>query len=420
MVAKTMAGLEDLLVEELTALGAENVEKLYRAVSFEGDNEMMYKANYLCRTALRILKPVAKFVARDEMALYNNVAKIEWHNIFDLKETFAIDAVVSGPYFTHSQYAALKVKDAIADEFRQRFGARPSVDIDNPTLRINVYIENEKVTLSFDSSGDSLHKRGYRKVVDKAPMNEVLAAGLIKLTGWNYDCNFVDCMCGSGTIPIEAAMAAMNIPAGYFRENYGFMSWHDFEEGTWDKMKQEADDAIRDFDFEIFASDHSAKAVDIARQNIAAAHLSHDINLSKQDMFELVPPEGGGMMLINPPYGERLEEDDIVDLYKGIGDALKQHFKGFTAWIISSNKDVLKLIGLKPSKKIELFNGPLECKLERFDIFDGSYKDQKSGITYEIFDPSNDEARQALLSMKDENDDTENAVYQVEDAESEE
>jgi len=421
MVAKTMAGLEDLLVEELTALGAENVEKLYRAVSFEGDNEMMYKANYLCRTALRILKPVTKFVARDDMALYNNVAKIEWHNIFDIKETFAIDAVVSGPYFTHSQYAALKVKDAIADEFRQHCGARPSVDVDNPTLRINVYIENEKVTLSFDSSGDSLHKRGYRKVVDKAPMNEVLAAGLIKLTGWNYDCNFVDCMCGSGTIPIEAAMAAMNIPAGYFRENYGFMSWHDFEEGTWDKMKAEADDAIRDFDFEILASDHSAKAVDIARQNIAAAHLSHDINLSKQDMFELVPPEGGGVMLINPPYGERLEEDDIVDLYKGIGDALKKHFKGFTAWIISSNKDVIKQIGLKPSKKIELFNGPLECKLERFDVFEGSYKDQKSGITYDIFDPNNDEARQALLSIKDEEEaDTQYEAYQIEDAESEE
>ena len=416
-----MAGLEDLLMEELTALGAENVEKLYRAVSFEGDNEMMYKANYLCRTALRILKPVAKFVARDEMALYNNVAKIEWHNIFNLEETFAIDAVVSGPYFTHSQYAALKVKDAIADEFRQHFGARPSVDVDNPTLRINVYIENEKVTLSFDSSGDSLHKRGYRKAVDKAPMNEVLAAGLIKLTGWNYDCNFVDCMCGSGTIPIEAAMAAMNIPAGYFRESYGFMTWHDFEEGTWDKMKEEADDAIRDFDFEIFASDHSAKAVDIARRNIAAAHLSHDINLSQQDMFDLIPPEGGGVMLINPPYGERLEEDDIVHLYKGIGDALKLHFKGFTAWIISSDKDTLKQIGLKPSKKIELFNGPLECKLERFDIFEGSYKDQKAGM-YEIFDPGNDEARQALLSMKDEDDDAENKceAYPVEDMESEE
>lgn len=422
MVAKTMAGLEDLLVEELTALGAENVEKLYRAVSFEGDNSMMYKANYLCRTALRILKPVAKFVARDEIALYNNVAKIEWHNIFNLEETFAIDAVASGPYFTHSQYAALKVKDAIADEFRQHFGARPSVDVDNPTLRINVYIENEKVTISLDSSGDSLHKRGYRKMVDKAPISEVLAAGMIKLTGWQYDCNFIDCMCGSGTIPIEAAMAAMNIPAGYFRESYGFMSWHDFDREAWENVKAEADDAIRDFDHEIFASDHSAKAVDIARRNIAGAHLSHDINLSQQDMFDLIPPEGGGIMIINPPYGERLEEDNIGCLYKNIGNALKQHFKGFTAWIISSDTDSLKQIGLKPSKKIELFNGPLECKMECFEVFEGSYKDMKSGVSYEIFDPENDEARQELLSMKDEDDEAENQheVYPVEDMESDE
>lgn len=419
MVAKTMAGLEDLLIEELTALGAQNVEKLYRAVSFEGDNALMYKANYLCRTALRILKPVANFVARNEMALYNNVNKIEWHKVFNINQTFAIDAVVSGPYFTHSQYASLRVKDAIADEFRQHCGARPSVDTDNPNLRINVYIENEKVTLSYDSSGDSLHKRGYRKTVDKAPINEVLAAGLIKLTEWNYDCNFYDCMCGSGTIPIEAAMAAMNIPAGYFRERYGFMSWRDFDVDTWNAVKAEADDAIRDFDFEIFASDHSAKAVEIARQNIACAHLSHDINLSKQDMLELIP-EGGGMMLINPPYGERLEEDDIADLYRNIGDALKKHFLGFTAWILSSNQDAMKSIGLKPSMKVELFNGPLECRLQRFDIFEGSYKDRKSGVTYEIFDPENDEARQALLSMKDENDDSTLEAYPVEDAESEE
>lgn len=419
MVAKTMAGLEDLLVEELTALGAENVEKLYRAVSFEGDSELMYKANYLCRTALRILKPIAKFVARDEMALYNNVNKIEWHKIFDINETFAIDAVVSGPYFTHSQYAGLKVKDAIADEFRQHCGARPSVDVDNPSLRINVYIENEKVTLSFDSSGDSLHKRGYRKIVDKAPINEVLAAALIKLAGWNFDCNFYDCMCGSGTIPIEAAMAAMNIPAGYFRESYGFMSWHDFDKETWNKMKAEADDAIRDFDFEIFASDHSSKAIDIARQNIAAAHLSHDINLSKQDMFELVPAEGGGIMIINPPYGERLEEDNIVDLYRKIGDTLKHNFQGFTAWIISSNSDSMKFIGLKPSKKIELFNGPLECKFESFDIFEGNYKDNKIGA--EILDLSDDAVRQQLLSIKDENDaDIQFEAYPIEDAESEE
>lgn len=378
MVAKTMAGLENVLAEELAAIGAQNVEPLYRAVSFEGDKAMMYKANYCCRTALRILKPVTSFVARNELALYNNIFKIKWHEIFNINETFAIDAVTSGNYFTHSQYAALKVKDAIADEFREHFGARPSVNVENPSLRINVHIENEKVTLSFDSSGDSLHKRGYRRSVDKAPMNEVLAAGLIKLTDWKYDCNFVDCMCGSGTIPIEAAMQAMDIPAGFFRKKYGFMTWHDFDNELWQKVMEDADAEMRDFDYEILASDHSFKAVEIAKANIENAHLHHDIKLTKQDMFEMVPPEGGGIMIINPPYGERLEEKDIIKLYKGIGDALKKNFKGYEAWIISSNKDALKLIGLKPSNKIDVYNGPLECKFEKFEIFEGSYKDKKT------------------------------------------
>lgn len=372
-----MAGLENVLAEELTSLGAENVQVLNRAVSFEGDKAMMYRANYCCRTALRILKPMTSFVARNELALYNNIFKIQWHEIFNINETFAIDAVTSGNYFTHSQYAALKVKDAIADEFREHFGARPSVDVDDPDLRINVHIENEKVTLSFDSSGESLHKRGYRKAVDKAPMSEVLAAGLIKLTGWKYDCNFVDCMCGSGTIPIEAAMMALGIPAGFFRKKWGFMTWHDFNPELWQRVMMDAGAEMEEFDYEILASDHSAKAVEIARANIENAHLQYDIKLSKQDMFTMVPPEGGGIMIINPPYGERLEEKDLINLYKGIGDALKKNFKGFEAWIISSNKDALKLIGLKPSKKIDIYNGPLECKFEKFEIFEGSYKDKK-------------------------------------------
>ena len=377
MVAKTMAGLENVLAEELTSLGAENVQVLNRAVSFEGDKAMMYRANYCCRTALRILKPIMSFVARNELMLYNNIFKIKWHEIFNINETFAIDAVTSGNYFTHSQYAALKVKDAIADEFREHFGARPSVDVENPDLRINVHIENEKVTLSFDSSGDSLHKRGYRKAVDKAPMSEVLAAGLIKLTGWKCDCNFVDCMCGSGTIPIEAAMMALGIPAGFFRKKWGFMTWHDFDKELWQNVVRDAGATMEEFDYEILASDHSAKAVEIAKANITNAHLQYDIKLSKQDMFTMVPPEGGGIMIINPPYGERLEEKDLINLYKGIGDALKKNFKGFEAWIISSNKDALKLIGLKPSKKIDIYNGPLECKFEKFEIFEGSYKDKK-------------------------------------------
>ncbi|MBQ8223203.1 MAG: RNA methyltransferase [Bacteroidales bacterium] len=377
LVAKTLPGFEDILAEELLAIGAENVTKLNRAVSFEADKALMYKANYCLRTALRILKPIQTFTARNELMLYKKIFEIKWHEIFGIEETFAIDAVVSGNYFTHSQYVALKVKDAIADEFRNKFGARPSVDTENPDLRINIHIENEKVTLSFDSSGDSLHKRGYRKAVDKAPMNEVLAAGLIKLTGWQCDRNFVDCMCGSATIPIEAAMLAMKIPAGYFRESYGFMRWHDFDEKLWKEVRMEADEEICDFDYEIFASDHSSKAVQIAKSNIQGAHLSHDITLSQQDMFEMTPPESPGILLINPPYGERLEEKDLVSLYKNIGDTLKHNFKGYEAWVISSNQEVLKLIGLKPSEKIEVYNGSLDCRFVKFEIFEGKYKDMK-------------------------------------------
>ena len=378
LVAKTLPGFEQLLADELAALGAENINILYRAVSFEADKALMYKANYCLSTALRILKPVMTFVARNELMLYKKIFEIKWHEIFGIEETFAIDAVVSGNYFTHSQYAALKVKDAIADEFRQKYGARPSVDTENPDLRINIHIENEKVTLSFDSSGESLHKRGYRKAVDKAPMNEVLAAGLIKMTGWKGDKNFVDCMCGSATIPIEAAMAAMNIPAGYFRESYGFMKWHDFDEKLWKEIRRAADDEICDCDYEIMASDHSAKAVQIAKSNIQGAHLSHDITLLQQDMFEMTPPEAPGILLINPPYGERLEEKDIVNLYRNIGNTLKRNFKGYEAWVISSNIEVLKLIGLKPSKKIEVYNGSLDCRFYKFEIFEGSYKDMKT------------------------------------------
>lgn len=377
MVAKTLAGLEEILAFELKDLGARNIKVMNRAVGFDGDNEMMYRANYCLRTALRILKPVSSFKACNDRQLYDKVNAIRWHEIMDIADTFAIDAFVSGRCFNHSQFAALRVKDAIVDEFRTFMGARPSVDTENPNLRINVHIVDDLVTMSFDSSGDSLHKRGYRKSVDKAPINEVLAAGLIRLSRWDGKCNFVDCMCGSGTIPIEAAMYAMNIPAGYYRTKFGFMDWSDFDQKVWDRVKAEADDQIVEAECEILASDRSPKAVAIAKANIQNAHLSHDITLTKQDMFDMVPPEGGGMMVINPPYGERLEEKDITSLYKGIGDALKNHFKGFTAWIISSDFNALKLIGLKPSCKIELFNGPLPCRFVKFDVFSGTYRDKK-------------------------------------------
>lgn len=378
LIAKTVSGLESVLAAELEALGAKNIELLTRAVAFDSDQKLMYQANYCLRTALRILKPIVQFSAKDEDSLYDQVSKLHWHTYFTLEQTFAIDAVVSGKYFNHSQYTALRVKDAIVDQFRDRFGARPSVDIANPDFRLGVHIANDQVSLLLDSSGDSLHKRGYRTMVDKAPINEVLAAGLILLSGWKADSHFVDAMCGSGTIPIEAAMYAMNIPAAYFRDRFGFMSWPDFDEKLWHQIKSDANDVIRDFDFEIIGSDRSAKAIDIARDNVRKAHLHKDIKLFRKPMEQMIPPAGGGILLINPPYGERLEEENLVALYQLIGDSLKKHFKGYQAWVISSDLQAIKMIGLKPSAKLIVYNGPLECRFMRFDVFEGSYKEKKA------------------------------------------
>lgn len=376
-VAKTSAGLETVLAEEIKQLGGQNIEISTRAVLFEGDKKLLYSANYELRTALRILCPIATFKAANEQQLYDAVQQLNWHEHLDIGQTFAIDGVVSGSRFNHSQYVALKAKDAIVDQFRDRFGSRPSVNTLDPDLRINIHIQEDQLTISFDSSGESLHKRGYRYQVDKAPMNEVLAAGLILLSGWKADCNFVDAMCGSGTIPIEAAMIAMNIPAGYYRSSFGFMKWKDFDKELWDEVWKTANDKIKDTEIEIFASDRSVRAVDIARNNFEKAHLHKDIRLFKKHLDQLSPPAAPGILILNPPYGERLEEHDLKALYSNIGDSLKKQFNGYEAWIISSDFSALKHIGLKPSKKITVYNGPLECRFVKFEVFSGKHKDFK-------------------------------------------
>jgi putative N6-adenine-specific DNA methylase len=380
-LAKTVSGLEPVLASELEAIGAQNIQLLTRAVQFTGDTVLMYKTNYVLRTALRVLKKISTFKVANEAALYDRMYDFPWENYFTENQTFAIDSVVGGKLFTHSLFVSQKAKDGLVDRFRNRTGVRPSVDTQHPDLRINIHIYEDDCTLSLDSSGESLHKRGYRIAVDKAPLNEVLAAGLIQLSGWKADCHFVDGMCGSGTLPIEAAMYAMKIPAGYFREDYGFMHWNDFDPAVWKKITKEYSELIGDFDFEIIGSDRSAKAISIARENIQKAHLQKDIQLLNRNFENLQLPEGNGILMLNPPYGERLEETDIVGLYKMIGDVLKQNYKGWQAWVISSDIPVLKLIGLKPSKKITVFNGPLECRFVRFDIFGGSYKDMKAAKT---------------------------------------
>jgi 23S rRNA (guanine2445-N2)-methyltransferase len=370
--AKTFAGMEDILASELIELGANDVEVIKRGCTFRGDEALMYKVNYLSRYAVRILKPIGVFEVKSSDQLYEKVKKIEWMEVFNLNQTFSVDANLFYSELDHSQYAALKTKDAIVDQFRDATGKRPWVSIENPNIYIDVHISHNICTISLDSSGESLHKRGYKIGSDKAPINEVLAAGMIKMSGWNGDRDFYDPMCGSGTIPMEAAMLAMNIPAGYYRKDFAFMNWDGHNEELWKSVKNEADENLIEHDCQIFASDRSEKAIGIAKRNLKHAGLHKDINI-KVGYFDSIIPEKGGIIIMNPPYGIRLEErGELRDLYRGIGDVLKNNFTGFDAWIISPNFDSAKFIGLRPSKKVTLYNGPVETRYLKFEIYEGT------------------------------------------------
>lgn len=377
MVAKTMYGLEDVLCRELESLGAKEIKKLHRAVEFYGDMKLLYRTNYCLRTALCILKPITTFTAKNENELYNNIYNMQWEKYMNPDATFMIDASVSSKTFNHSLYAAQKVKDAICDRFRKYFNIRPSIDKDYPDLKIDLHIANNDVTISFDSSGDKLFKRGYRQTTGEAPINEVTAAGIIQLSGWQKDCNFIDPMCGSGTIVIEAAMYAMNIPAQYFRKRFGFQKWADYNFVEFKQEKEVADSKIIEFDYEIWASDVSEQAIAKAKENIKYAKLNFDINVFRSAMEEGDRPDGKTLCIMNPPYGERLEVDDIIELYERIGNTFKNYYTGCTAFVISSDIFALKKIGLKPSQKIDVYNGNLACKLYKFEMYEGSKKAKK-------------------------------------------
>ena len=373
-VAKTFAGLEGVLAEELRGIGAQEVEEGHRAVTFTGTKEIMYKANYVVRSAIRILKTMTDFPAANETDYYRAVSKINWSKYLTLEKTFAIDATVSNSKMNHSKYAALKAKDAIVDQFNRKFSKRPDIDTDFPDLRINIFIHNDHCYLSFDSSAVSLHKRGYRKETGDAPLNEVLAAGMILLSGWDKKSNFIDPMCGSGTLLMEAALMANNIPAGQFREYYGFKKWDDFDAELWEKVKRDAVDLAEEFDFEIIGNEISKEVAEKATRNIRNAKLHYDIEIRQGDIADFVPPKGPGVVIVNPPYGERLQTKNIVGLYQKMGDTFKKSYAGYNAWVISSDLEALKRLGLHPSKKIELYNGPLLCKYEKFELYSGSKK----------------------------------------------
>lgn len=379
MVAKTFQGLEDVLAEELRDLGALNVEPGKRMVSFEGDLEMLYRANLCCRTALRILKPIYKFIARNTDELYEFTKEFDWGSLMNINSTFSIDTVAYSDEFTHSRFVTYRVKDAIVDWFKDRYGEdkRPGVRLQDADVMINVHIAGDRVTLSLDSSGESLHKRGYRVAQTEAPINEVLAAGIILKSGWRGDCPLVDPMCGSGTFLIEAALIAANINPGVYRKHFSFEHWRDFDAELFDRLYND-DSNEREFEYKIYGADISPKAVEIAQKNIRSAGVGRMIELETKPLSAWEEAPENGILITNPPYGERISSEDMDGLYELIGQKLKNVFKGYHAWIIGYREEYFHRIGLAASMKMPILNGSLECQLREYVIFEGDYKHFRS------------------------------------------
>ena len=386
LIAKTFMGLEPVLAKELTQLGANNVEIGRRMVSFTGDKELMYRANFSLHTAIKILKPIATFKAESADDVYEEIKKIDWSEYLDNDHTFAVDAVVFSEEFRHSKFVSYKVKDAIVDQFREKTGSRPNISVANPDLRLHIHIADVAVgksdcTLCLDSSGESLHRRGYRQESVEAPLNEVLAAGMILMTGWKGDTDFIDPMCGSGTIAIEAALIARNMAPGLFRKEYAFEKWPDFDADLFDKIYND-DSQEREFNHHIYGYDIDMKAVNTALLNVKAAGLTSVITVKQQDFKAFTQPANKSIIITNPPYGERISTPDLLGTYKMIGERLKHQFLNNDAWVLSYREECFDQIGLKPSIKIPLYNGSLECEFRKYQIFDGKLKNfrQEGGV----------------------------------------
>ena len=374
MIAKTFFGFEEILATELRNMGAQKVETGVRMVSFYGDKGFMYKANIALRTALKILKPIKEFRVYNEQSLYKGIQSIDWTNYISNNKTFVIDTTVNSDIFNHSQFVALKTKDAIVDQFRDLTGQRPSIDKDYPDLRINIHIQKETCSVSLDTSGSSLHHRGYRTATNIAPINEVLAAGMLLLSGWDGQCDFLDPMCGSGTILAEAAMIACNIPANINRKEFAFEKWNDWDNDLFDKVTDSLLKKTRDFHYTIKGYDKAPSVIIKAKDNIKNANLDEYVSIYNQNFFSTQKEtEGKLFMVFNPPYGERLDID-LERFYREIGDTFKQNYPNTEAWFITANLEALKFVGLKPSRKIKLFNGKLEARLVKYEIYEGSKK----------------------------------------------
>jgi putative N6-adenine-specific DNA methylase len=370
LAAKTSFGLENVLADEIKAIGGQNITLGNRAVFYEGDLKIIYKSNYFLRTALRVLKEIDFFQFKNVEQFYLKCKSFDWQQYFGVEQSFVIHSTVGNSKdFTNSMFTSLKAKDAIADYFRNKVGKRPNVDTENPEIVIDLHIHGDTCVVSLDSSGESLHKRGYRMNQGEAPLNEVLASGLIQLAGWSGNSDFMDPMCGSGTLPIEAAMIAQNIPAGRFRKNYAFENWNDFDQLLFDDIKKST--VKKEFNYRIFASDISGSNLLNAQTNARRALVFNKIKFQVSDFKDLQTEFENGMIIINPPYGERLKESDLTELYAMMGERLKHQYAGSTAWILSSSVESFKNVGLKPEIRLDLYNGALKCKFNKYKMFIG-------------------------------------------------
>ena len=374
MVAKTLFGFEDLLARELAQLGASHIQKGVRSVSFDGDMGFLYKANLNLRTALRILLPLQEFRVRHERELYDQVKQFPWDLYMGPDQTLAVDSVSTSPRFKHSLYLSQKVKDAIVDRFRGTHGRRPSVNTKDPDLRIHVHMGERSCSLSLDSSGSSLHLRGYRKATNIAPINEVLAAGLLLHSGWEGKAHFLDPMCGSGTLLIEAAMIACRIPPNINRKAFAFQRWRNYDPDLFNTIYSASLKKVREFHYTIMGYDKAPSAVRKAAENIENAGLSEYIEVKRADFFKTSKAVKGPLhMVFNPPYGERLQIE-MPEFYKSIGDTLKQGYPGTRAWFITADLQAIKHVGLRPSRKIKVYNGKLEARFLHYEMYEGSKK----------------------------------------------
>lgn len=374
VVVTTFQGMEEILAEEMRAIGVENVQPGYRAVTGSTNQRGILRLNYELRTGLKVLMPLFRFRAVHSDHLYKAARKLPWSDIFGLKQTFAIEAAVSSHIFKHSQFAALRLKDAIADHFRNKYQARPNVSVENPDFSFHLRIDKEQVQVSLNTSGISLHKRGYRVSGAQAPLSEALAAGMLQIAGWDGKGVFFDPMCGSGTIAIEAAMMAANMPAQMYRPTFGFENLEGFDVDLWEDVQDNALSQIQESEAKIYAADVSRGTVDVARENASRIHREIPIRIDQKDFTKNDPPAEEGLMVMNPPYGLRIQAEDIIAFYKEIGDTFKQRYSGWTAWVLSGNAGALKQLGLRTSQRHSLHNGPLPCKYWRYDMYAGSKK----------------------------------------------